>query len=73
MKGKGTTDYPHGGYPPKAGCNWLKVDFEEEGKPVYPEKNPRVRLRSTETQPTYDLGVKGWTWVTEVEGMVENH
>ena len=32
-------------------CFRLGADFGEEGKPEYPEKNPQVRLRSTETQP----------------------
>ena len=31
-----------------------RVDFGEGGKPEYPEKNSHVRLRSTETNPTYD-------------------
>ena len=33
--------------PPR--CNWVKVDFGgEEGKPEqFPEKNPKVKLRST--------------------------
>ena len=32
----------------QARCLWLGVDFGEEGKPEYPEKNPQVRLRLTE-------------------------
>ena len=44
---------PIRGYPP--GCYWSRVDFDEGGKPAYSEKNPRSQMRSTETQPTYDL------------------
>ena len=41
---------------PPNGCFWLGADFGEGGKPEYFEKNPQVRLRSTETQPKYDCG-----------------
>ena len=34
----------------------MGADFGEGGKPEYFEKTPQVRLRLTETQPTYDCG-----------------
>ena len=57
MKGRDTRGYPHRGYPPAVDCNWLRVDFDEGGKPENPGqgKTLEVRLRSTsETQPIYD-------------------
>ena len=44
MKGKDTRDYPYRGYPSAAGCNWLRVDFDEGGKAEYPEKNPQSQI-----------------------------
>ena len=41
MKGKDTGGYPYRGYLAAAVCYWLRVDFDEEGKPEYPEKNTR--------------------------------
>ena len=38
----------------QARCFRLGVNFGEEGKLEYPEKNPQVRLRSTGSRPTYD-------------------
>ena len=42
MKGKDTRGYR--GYPPAAACNWLRVDFDDGGKPDCPEKNPHTKI-----------------------------
>ena len=40
----------------QARCFSLGVDFGEGAKTEFPEKNPQVRLRWTETQSTYNRG-----------------
>ena len=45
MQGKDTRGHPYRGYPPPAGCNRLRVDFDERGKPEYPEKNPQSQIK----------------------------
>ena len=40
MKGKDTRGYPYRGYPPAAGCNWPRVDFDEGGKSGVPGEKP---------------------------------
>ena len=45
---------PGAQHPGQVFLTGARVDFRERGKPEYPEKNSHVRLRSTETNPTYD-------------------
>ena len=65
-----TRGYPYRGYPPAAGCNWLRVDFDEGG--AVPGKKPsesdwdRLKL-----SPHVTRG-QGWTWVTDVGGEPQN-
>ena len=56
--------------PDGIGCEWILL--REENRSTR-RKTLGVRLRSTETQPTYDLGAQSWTRVAEVEGTVDNH
>ena len=66
MKGKDTRGYPYRGYPPEAGCNWLRVDFDEQGKPEYPEKNPRSQIEidwnSAHIRPEARVELGSQTW-----------
>ena len=47
--------YPFRGFPPAAGLNRLTVNFDEGGKPEYPEKTTGSQIEINETQPTKDL------------------
>lgn len=44
MKEKDTRGYPYGGHPPAAGCNSLRGDLDEGGKPKYQENNLRSEI-----------------------------
>ena len=42
----------------------VKVEFEEEGKPEYPEKNPRSRVEIDKSRPT----CKAWESIPDRRG-----
>ena len=44
MKGKDTRGYSNRRYLLASGCNRLRVDFDEGGKPEHQEKNPRSQI-----------------------------
>ena len=54
MKGENTRGYPYQGYPPAAGCNWLRVDFDEGGVPG--EKPPESDWDWLKLSPHKTLG-----------------
>ena len=51
--------------------NWLGVNFEEGGKPEYPEKNPQSQVE-IDWNLAHTQG-QSWTWVTEVGGTIDDH
>ena len=60
MKGKDTRGYPHWKYTLLTGCSWLKVDFDDGGKPGYPEKNRCSQLEiEWNSADIYDLAAEG--------------
>ena len=61
---------PIRGYLP--GCYWSRVDFDEEGKPEYPEKNPQSQIEIDWNSAHKRPPGQGWTWVAEVGGAVDN-
>ena len=72
MKGKETRGYPYRGYQPTVRCNWLRVDFDEGGKPVYLEKKPQCQVEIDWNSAHIRPQGQGWTQVTEVGGVVNN-
>ena len=46
MKGKDTRGYPYRGCLPAAGCNWLRVHFDEAETSEDREKNPQSQIET---------------------------
>ena len=64
--------WPRSTAPQPDGIGWESILLRVENLSTQ-RKTLGVRLRATETQPTYDLEVESWTWFTEMEGTVDNH
>ena len=58
------------GIPTRSNWNLDVLDFEERGKPEYPEKN---LSEQGQTQPTYDTGTRSRTRATLVGGERSHH
>ena len=74
MKGKARPKViPIGGIRPQPDVNWLRVDFDEGGKPEFSEKNPDSEsvLYRLKLNPHTTRG-QGCTRVTELGGAVDN-